>query len=282
MNARGGETFARKAQRAGGGAATLELMDEPAAAPTNETARYVCDRWTVGVYDCVASTNAVAATLPAWTAVRADRQTAGRGRTGRHWVSDTGGLWLSAVLPCPGARAKWAILPLAAGWALIGALREFGVDGARLRWPNDVMVGRRKLAGLLVERHRDDTAVVGVGLNVFNAPEEAEAGLEGLTARLGDLVPGGYDLAAVTRLVLRALDRVHRELHTDGFRHMAEAMNAAWEKPGRVEITLAGREQSFRGWFAGIDQNGRLRIVTERDGAALYEAAQVTLLRELD
>ena len=69
--------------------------------------------WLLEVLPEIDTTNRVAAKLPAWHAVRADTQTAGRGRTGRVWTSDVGGLWLSAVVPCPGPRERWALLPLA-------------------------------------------------------------------------------------------------------------------------------------------------------------------------
>ena len=239
--------------------------------------------WQVHVFGEIDSTNTRAGPLPAWTAVRADTQTGGRGRTSdRRWVSDEGGLWLSAVLPCPGSRTKWQILPLAAGWAIIGALGELGAPGLRLRWPNDIMVGRRKLAGLLVERFRDDTAVVGVGLNVCNHPELANPSLAGQAARLADLVPGAATVDDTARLVLRALRRMHLLLLGAGFRAVADELNHAWGGPRRVELTLTGRAHTLDGFFQGIDQHGRLRIVTGRDGPCTYDASQVARLRELE
>lgn len=251
------------------------------ATPVPVSSRF--EGWRLHVFDEIDSTNTRAGPQPAWTAVRARTQRGGRGRTNdRKWISDEGGLWLSAVLPCPGARAKWEILPLAAGWAIIGALREFGVTDLRLRWPNDIMVGRRKLAGLLVERYRPDTAVVGVGLNVSNFPELANPELAGQTARLGDLVPGAHTIDDAARLVLRALRRMHALLLSEGFRSIADELNLAWGRPRHVEITLNGRAHTFDGYFQGIDQHGRLRVATERDGPCTYDAAQVAKLRELE
>jgi BirA family transcriptional regulator, biotin operon repressor / biotin---[acetyl-CoA-carboxylase] ligase len=239
--------------------------------------------WRLHEFEEVGSTNTCAGPLAAWSAVRADRQSSGRGRSpDRTWVSDAGGLWLSAVLPCPGARSKWEILPLAAGWAIITSLRDFGVPDLRLRWPNDIMVGRRKLAGILVERFRADTAVVGLGLNVFNHPDANDCTLEGQTARLADLVPGTCTLDEITRLALRALRRMHLRLLGGEFRDIAEELNRGWERRRRVELTLTGRPHTFAGDFLGIDQQGRLRLVTARDGAALYDASQVAHLRELE
>lgn len=239
--------------------------------------------WMLDVLPAVTSTNTLAARLPAWHAVRAETQTEGRGRTGRHWVSDRGGLWLSAVLPCPGPRETWAMLPLAAGWALIAALSELGVSGLRLRWPNDILAGPRKLAGLLVERHTADTAVVGIGLNVFNHPEQAEPALRDATTRLADLLPGDtLDIDQVAALVLRSLAHAHSLLLADDFPRIADELNEGWSEPRLVALTLAGRPAApVIGLFVGIDAFGHLRLQDRSGKSRTYDATQVALLREL-
>ena len=239
--------------------------------------------WLLDVRPETASTNQIAAHLPAWHAVRADIQTAGRGRTGRHWVSDAGGLWLSAVLPCPGARETWAMLPLAAGWAMIAALADLGVSGLRLRWPNDILVRRRKLAGLLVERHTPDTAVVGVGLNVFNHPEAASPALRDATTRLADLTPlADHDLESVAAIVLRSLAHAHALLLAGDFPRIASDLNGSWGEPRLVALTLAGRPAAVIGLFTGIDDQGRLRLRDRAGRVHAYDATQVAHLRELE
>jgi BirA family biotin operon repressor/biotin-[acetyl-CoA-carboxylase] ligase len=230
----------------------------------------------------VGSTNSACQNLPPWSALRAVIQTGGRGRTGRHWVSDEGGLWLSAVVPCPGLREKWAILPLAIGWAVIEALREMGVAGLRLRWPNDLMIGRRKLAGLLVERYNATDAVVGIGVNVFNQPESADAKLAGATVRLAEVAPGSYTLDDLAHVILRAVGHAHALIEAGEFATIAAALNAHWADPRLVAVTLTGRAETFTGHFHGIDDTGRLRLRTDRHGTRCYDAAQIDLLRELD
>ena len=248
----------------------------------SDTVSAHAEGWTVHVASEIGSTNSAARHLGAWHAIRARVQTDGRGRTGRAWTSDEGGLWLSAVVPCPGGRTKWAILPLAIGWAVVGALREFGVRDLRLRWPNDIMIGKRKLAGLLVERFNADNAVIGLGLNVFNFPEEAEPALRGVTARLADLVPGGYSVNDIGQLVLRAIGHAHTTVSHDGFRRIADELNLHWSEPRLVSVTLTGRAHTFTALFTGIDDAGRVRLRTERHGVASYDASQVALLRELE
>jgi birA, biotin-[acetyl-CoA-carboxylase] ligase region len=251
-------------------------------APAETSAPLQHEGWTLHFAHEIGSTNSAAAKLPAWHAVHARVQTDGRGRTGRRWVSDEGGLWLSAVVPCPGQRSRWSILPLAAGWAIIDALRDLGATDLRLRWPNDIMHGRRKLAGLLVERYTAHTAVIGIGLNVFNHPAATEPALEGVTTRLADLVPGAYTLDDLARTILRSIRRTHTAIRDEGFRLIADQLNLHWSEPRLASITLTGRANTFTGLFHGIDSTGRIRLTTERYGRCTYDASQVSLFRELE
>ncbi len=240
------------------------------------------DGWWIHLLDEVNSTNTVAAELPVWNAVRARSQTAGRGRTGRHWVSNRGGLWLSAVLPCPADEPIWQFLPLATGWALAHALAELDVSGLRLRWPNDLMIGGRKLAGILAERFRPDSVVIGVGINVLNTPETLDSQLAGYTARLSDLTGKVRSLGELSVQLLAAIRLGHETLRQEGFAGIAADLNANWTEPRMVELTLAGRDSPLRGRFAGIDERGALRLRPASGGENAYDATQVALLREVD
>lgn len=239
------------------------------------------DGWQIWRHKEVESTNSTASDLPAWSAVRACTQRNGRGRTGRPWVSDPGGLWISAVLPCPGQRARWAGLPMAVGWALIEALETLGASDLRLRWPNDILVGNRKLCGVLVERYSDATAVVGIGINVRNQPESFDPLLAGSTVRLVDLMPGRCDLDWIERHVLRALRRAHERLSVDGFPGIADRLNLTWGASRRVELTLSGSRMPVRGSFRGIDHHGRLRLADDRGAVQAWSASDVSLFREI-
>lgn len=100
----------------------------------------------------------------------ADVQTEGRGRRGRPWLSTPGeGLFLSLIW-CPPSLASGAALTVAAGLGTLSAVRSLGLSGVHLKWPNDLVLGSAKLAGVLVETRglsaRSPAYVVGVGLNV--------------------------------------------------------------------------------------------------------------------
>jgi BirA family transcriptional regulator, biotin operon repressor / biotin---[acetyl-CoA-carboxylase] ligase len=113
--------------------------------------------------DAVPSTQDVARQLPVGTVVVAEHQTAGRGRLGRRWEAPPGSALLASwVMPV------WELAPLAAGVAAAHACGE----RVRLKWPNDLLLDGRKLAGILVERV-DHKCVVGMGVNLHWAPPGA-------------------------------------------------------------------------------------------------------------
>lgn len=237
--------------------------------------------WFLETWAEVTSTNLVAANLPPWHAVRASVQTGGFGRTGRTWVSDLGGLWLSAVLPCPAPRDTWSLLPLAVGHALLTTLTELGVPALRLRWPNDLLVGSRKVAGLLVERRRPDTAVVGLGINVSNHPSRHQPDLHRLTSRLAHFLPAeNLNLDSLAGLALHAIAQAHHTLLAGEFPRVAQELNLAWRHPRPVTLTLAGSEIPVQGDFLGIDDCGDLLLRTPDGHTQTHDARRVALLRE--
>ena len=235
--------------------------------------------WTLQHFAEVDSTNLVAAALPSWHAVRADTQTAGRGRFQRAWVSDAGGLWLSAVVPVVTNSPTWRLLPLVAGLAICETLRQTGAHPLRLRWPNDVLVGDRKLAGLLIDQFRPGLAVVGIGINVRNRPETQERLLQGQVARLADLVPQAPSLHALAVRVLAALKSNWLDVQQDGPETVLARINALWDLPRRVRLDLDGPKVS--GDFLGVDASGRLQLTPEGGPTQFFEPQDVKLLRDL-
>ncbi|MBI5380948.1 MAG: biotin--[acetyl-CoA-carboxylase] ligase [Opitutae bacterium] len=236
--------------------------------------------WRVLNFEQVDSTNNIAGKQPPWHAIVARQQTRGRGRHGRVWVSDEGGLWLSAVLPTPGPAEAWSILPLAAGWALREALVGFGVRDLRLRWPNDLLVGPAKLAGILVERFQPDTAVVGLGLNHSNTPAAADPTLSGLVTRLADLVQPTPTRETVLMAVLAHLAVAQQRIAAGRSAEFLPALNTAW-RPGRVAVTLHSSPTPLLGTFHGVTVQGHLRFAPDGGVERELPPSQVELLREL-
>lgn len=252
----------------------------PRSAITQDPDLRAIDGWTLHEFAEVTSTNSLAAHLPPWTAVRAGVQTAGRGRTGRQWISDESGLWLSAVVPTAGNTAAWSLLPLAAGWAALGVIRNLGLPDARLRWPNDILVGRRKLAGILVDRFSPAAAVVGIGLNVANHPEATDPALAGAVTCLADLLPQPPQFPALIVQFLAALTREHHRLESGDAGGLCRDLNSAWSHR-QVQVTLAGGRDIVNGHMDGVDSAGALLVRDAAGEVRALPAPHVDLLREI-
>jgi BirA family biotin operon repressor/biotin-[acetyl-CoA-carboxylase] ligase len=236
--------------------------------------------WRVLRFDELSSTSDVAAREQAWTAVIARRQTKGRGRYRRTWVSDEGGIWLSAVLPTPGPASAWSILPLAAGWALRETLAGFGLGGMHLRWPNDLMIGPAKLAGILVERFTPETAVIGIGINYDNSPDSVEKNLSGCVTRIVDLLKPAPTSEELVGALLGHFGIAQRRIEAGQTRAFIPSLNQAWQID-RVRVVLNDSHREVLGSFLGVDETGRLRVRTF-DGVNLELLPnEVELLREL-
>ncbi len=109
--------------------------------------------------------------LGPWDSVLATRQWAGRGQMRRNWVSETGNLFAAWRLPMP--PGPWQdLLPVLLGWTLCLALSGRGIP-ARLKWPNDLLVGERKVGGILIEE-RGDVLLAGIGLNLASCPPDKD------------------------------------------------------------------------------------------------------------
>jgi BirA family biotin operon repressor/biotin-[acetyl-CoA-carboxylase] ligase len=208
------------------------------------------------------------------TVLFATRQTSGRGRLGRGWESPSGGLYVSMLLRPDMPPARIASSPLAVGLGVAWALDSLGVTGAALKWPNDVWLEGRKVAGVLVESSAEadsvEWLVVGVGLNVRRpeTPHENAAYLaDGAQAPLPEIA------AAVLDGVAEAWSR----FAVDGFAGMRaeyEKRSALSELPVRV-LDREGREQ-VAGACTGVDEDGRLLIATP-DGVVPVTSGDVTL-----
>lgn len=192
----------------------------------------------------------------------AESQTAGRGRHGRSWSTPSGSqIALSAGVGVGAVPSEaWGWLPLLTGVAVVDAVAEVAGVTAGLKWPNDVLVGMGKLAGILAEVAAPaPVVVVGLGLNVTEAPDPAATSL----AMLGAAV----DRTVLTEAVLR-----HLASRIGGWRaaNGADAALAADYRSrsvtigNRVRASLPG-DRVVEGVAADVDEVGRLRIDTGQE-----------------
>lgn len=205
-------------------------------------------------YAVIDSTNERARELidegaPSGTVVTADEQRAGRGRQGRTWTAPPGGALLYSAILRP-LSLRHRLLPLAVPLAVCEAAEELGAGECRVKWPNDVWLGGRKLAGILIEARPPDWAVIGVGLNVATRPEEFPEELRDTATSIGGgaEVEDAFDAlcAALERWVGAPDDRVLDEFRRrDALAGREIRWTGAGEGSGRVE---------------GVDSDGNLLV----------------------
>lgn len=198
----------------------------------------------------------------------AEQQTAGRGRRGRSWASPFGeNLYYSLVLRVSGGMRQLEGLSLVVGLALLQTLRELGVEDAGLKWPNDLLVGGRKVAGILLELSGDPAdichVVIGIGVNInmrmVPRGETIDQPWTSLRQVLGAQVDRNQFVASLNRQLERYL-----QLHqVNGFASLREQWEANHLWQGRMAVLAAGA-QSVHGRVLGVDDTGALRL--EVDG----------------
>jgi BirA family transcriptional regulator, biotin operon repressor / biotin---[acetyl-CoA-carboxylase] ligase len=222
------------------------------------------------------STNAVAMRLgesgePHGAVVVAEEQTAGRGRAGRSWTSEkSSGIYCSILLRPPIPPAHAPLLTIVAGLAARDAAAEDLDTLPDIRWPNDLLVGGRKVCGILTEMHAEPDrihyAVVGVGMNVNQTkmPEDLADIATSLRIETGKT---HSRLELLIRL-LRSVDRYYNQFLSDGaapiLRRFAEV--SSYFKGKRVRITTA--TETFTGTTAGLEPSGVLRVARD-DGSEI-------------
>lgn len=220
---------------------------------------------------------------PEGTLVTTDHQSAGRGRLDRGWQSPRAAGIAVSVLVRPTAvpAARWPWLPLLTGMAVLESLRATARVESVLKWPNDVLVGGRKIAGILLERVESATgpaAVIGVGLNV--SMREDELPVPGATSLL---LAGAHttDRSVLVRSYARTFEPLYRAwAAADG--DPAVGIQAAYARRcstvgQTVRVTLPGGRM-LEGDAVAVDASGRL-VVETVDGSRSLSAGDITHVR---
>ena len=213
------------------------------------------------------------------TLVWSYRQTAGRGRRGRGWTSEPGNLYASFVLRPDCTPLQAAQLTFVAALAVRDMLTIFlnNSDAIACKWPNDVLVGGRKISGILLESSTAGSGVVdwlvlGVGVNLRHHPDIG--GRHPAT----DLSAEGAGAVAESS-ALEALAIAFAERRSEWLQGGFEAVRNAWLKHayGLGQITQIKLENaSHSGLFAGIDESGALRLMGDGCVEQLFVAGEVT------
>lgn len=221
-------------------------------------------------------------------AVLAERQTKGRGRRKRNWHSPAGGnLYFSLGWRFPRTDLPFSTLPLVVAIAVASTLKKAGLERHGIKWPNDILVGGRKLVGILAELKSgasSTSAVIGVGINVHMPAKEDEDPVKLIDRPWTDLEsqldethrPCDRNRLASSLLdnLLASLDRYER----GGFESFRDAWNT-WDLLRNGQVTLELDENSIVGTADGVNEQGELVLKTANGDTRAFHAGEVRVYR---
>ncbi|MCE9624426.1 MAG: biotin--[acetyl-CoA-carboxylase] ligase [Deltaproteobacteria bacterium] len=216
------------------------------------------------------------------TVVVAESQSSGRGRLGRHWDSPSGkGLYFSLILRPALPAAQAPLTTLAVGLGLAQIFRESGIHELILKWPNDLIVAKKKLGGILTEMYhsgsRVDFIVVGVGINVSQTDADFSPEVASLATSLQQITKRVWDRAELLEKLLNTLTNEVERLATTG----PAILVRRWEEEsGMIGLPISFEEggQKDGGRVLGLAADGRLRVQKEDGSVAELLAEDTTLL----
>ena len=196
-------------------------------------------------------------------------QDAGRGRQGREWVSSAGNFYGTTLVRLRQEDPPAQTLSLAAGLALIEALHVAAPGQAlMLKWPNDLMLDGKKLAGILLERSGDRIAV-GFGVNLASAPALEDREASTLSA---EITPQAF-----APLLAGSFARLLRLWRTSDSSALARAWEHRAHNVGTKLTVHVSADEILTGRFGGLDPDGALRLMREDGSIELIRAADIIL-----
>ncbi len=244
------------------------------------------------VYDSTASTNDVAAEYAknpdhAGLVVFAEEQTAGRGRSGARWHSAGGqSLLFSFLLIDCGISSE--LLSLTCAVAVAEAIGQVGTHRAGIKWPNDIVLAGRKLAGILVESRTENQTsniknqtstvhIIGIGINCHQSVDDFPPELRETATSL-DLIGGARsDRVTVARRALTSLDHWLKVAERNG-KQVTQTWSRLSTQLGQ-RVTLSCNRRRFTGNCIGVDPENGLILQLDRGGIRMFDAAHTTIAR---
>ncbi|MDQ5876761.1 MAG: biotin--[acetyl-CoA-carboxylase] ligase [Thermoproteota archaeon] len=202
------------------------------------------------------------------TVIIAGQQTSGRGRESRKWLSPKGGIWLSVILRPRISASKITILPFAAALAVCEAIKKTTQLNPKLRWPNDIMIEGKKVAGILIdismEAEQINYAAIGIGINVnvdssaISAYLEKEFKVTSLSDELGQKM----SILGLTKEILKRLEYHYMKLKNDDTPH---TIIEQWKKSSDIfhrKVQVIHKDSIIEGVAVDLNDDGSLLVRT--------------------
>ncbi len=240
----------------------------------------------IHLYPEVVSTNTLAMEMassgaPEGAVIIAETQTGGKGRIGRKWLSPAGNMYMSVILRPRIALQKAPLITLMGAVAAAAAIRRHCGCDAGIKWPNDILISSKKVAGLLTEMSAEQDRirhiVLGIGIDVNMDPDVLPDEIRRQTTTLAAETGAAVDRTALLRQLLRELDQRYQIFLAND-----QAVLKEWEllnlTIGR-RVAVRGIHETIEGLAQGIDPEGRLLVKVEDGSVHPVAAGDVTILK---
>ncbi|MDH5457229.1 MAG: biotin--[acetyl-CoA-carboxylase] ligase [Nitrospinota bacterium] len=236
------------------------------------------------IHDSVDSTNDIAKRMignpdKEGTVILANNQTQGKGRQGRHWHSEENvGIYLSTFLRTSLAPQKVAQIALVAGVALVHAINEFSRARAYLKWPNDILINGKKVAGILTEYSKNKAhseVILGIGINVNHShfPVPLQHIATSMAMENGEI----FERLPLITFLLNRLDQEYLHFLEEGISPTIAQWNLNSDMFGK-HVSLTKGTQTFLGTAMKLNEEGHLVILTEDDEEIAFHSGEIALI----
>ena len=218
------------------------------------------------VFNEVGSTNTIAKFLSKngignGSVVIAERQTAGRGRSGKLWESPLGGIWLSSVLTPDVDYSKIPLITLATGVAVAKALEDIGIENPEIKWPNDIMINGKKVCGILTEAITNfntiEHVIIGVGIDANLSIEDFPEELQNTTTTLEKEI-GRVNENLLIKIFLQELEKIIELFNGKCYEDILREWRKRSYTIGKVVEVKKPFNKSYDAYAAGISKEGEL------------------------
>ena len=197
--------------------------------------------------------------LPEGSSYLSILQTNGRGRNNNQWTSMKGNLFLSSIFRPSISKTRWHQLSLIIGFSILESLIKLGVDRRKieLKWPNDVLVQKNKISGVLLESF-DDFIVAGIGLNILKNPQNDT---KWNTTKLYDHSNNDFSLEYIANIILKIIFKNYAIWKDKGFNFFKKKINNNFYNiNNKIVIKLNSYSNNITGIFLGLGDNGSMKI----------------------
>ena len=207
--------------------------------------------------------------LPEGSSYLSYLQTTGRGRNNKQWKSMQGNLFLSTIFRPSISKTNWHQLSLIIGLSILESLIILGVDRRKieLKWPNDVLVEKNKISGVLLESF-NNFIVAGIGLNILKNPKNDT---NWNTTKLNDHINNNFSLKHIANIILKKIFQNYAIWEDKGFNFFKKKINNNFYNiSNKIVVKLNSHNNNITGIFLGLGDNGSMKIQVDDEFLEYY------------